>query len=314
MSCKTSILLPALIIVAAASSSPSCGNYSNEDLEFMNALPERQDLSAEVPARSAVGVGAAAELYVTTRNVTTDFNRLVDGLLALIDAVRSYSPTTRHPNQRIWGPFPADKHPGWVVQLRMERQADLATFDYWLEMRPAGGDPATWFWLIKGSFAASGGVRKGTGQVELNGQMLRGAGLDPGIGLLDLLTVDYKTDVPPIMVTLAFNSFPDPTKADAITQGTYRYSVQQDGQGALNFDFWANSVPGPLGLDKFNVTSRWLGTGEGRSDVQVVSGDGAGAMQTECWDAQFQAVYNLKPWAPAENLGDLSACATIPLL
>ena len=38
-------------LVVALASSVGCGNYSNEDLEFMNAVPERSDLSADLPVR-----------------------------------------------------------------------------------------------------------------------------------------------------------------------------------------------------------------------------------------------------------------------
>ena len=83
-----------------------CGNYSNEDLEFMNALPERQDLTAAIPARSAILIGTA-DLYRMTRNVALVFNGISEALLTVIDTIRAYPPTTRQPNGRIWGPFPA---------------------------------------------------------------------------------------------------------------------------------------------------------------------------------------------------------------
>jgi hypothetical protein len=37
-------------------------------------------------------------------------------------------------------------------------------------------------------------------------------------------------------------------------------------------------------------------------------------MQSECWDSTFNATYNNKPWAPAENLNDPSFCPAIPSL
>ena len=64
-----------------------------------------------------------------TRNVVVIFNGVVDSFLTLIDAIRSYSPTTRQPDERIWGPFPAQDQPGWEVRMVMTRQ-DLATFSY----------------------------------------------------------------------------------------------------------------------------------------------------------------------------------------
>jgi hypothetical protein len=48
--------------------------------------------------------------------------------------------------------------------------------------------------------------------------------------------------------------------------------------------------------------------------LQVLSGDAAGAHETQCWNQQFQAVYTDKPWSPLEDLGDPSACPVIPSL
>ena len=36
--------------------------------------------------------------------------------------------------------------------------------------------------------------------------------------------------------------------------------------------------------------------------LAVVSGDGAGLTQTECWDATFEATYNDKPWSTTEDV------------
>ncbi len=126
-------------------------------------MPEKSDLSADVPTRSAVVLANTAELYRMTRNVAVIFNGMVDSFLTFIDAIRSYSPTTRMPNVRIWGPFPATDQPGWDVRMVMTRQ-DLATFTYTVDFRPRSADRDNgWINVINGSFAASGGVRKGSG-------------------------------------------------------------------------------------------------------------------------------------------------------
>src|ERR1700704_16159 len=125
------LLLATCLLGAAA----GCGNYSNEDLEFMAALPEKQELSAEVPTRSALVLGEAAEYYLLTRNVSLIFNGITEAFLGLIDTIRAFPPTTRQPNRRIWGPFPADpvKQPGWMIRMVMERVG--ATFTYNLEFK-----------------------------------------------------------------------------------------------------------------------------------------------------------------------------------
>ena len=56
MTCKHVSSLALLLAVLAA-----CGNYSNEDLEFMNAVPARDDISADIP-RSPILPANEAEL------------------------------------------------------------------------------------------------------------------------------------------------------------------------------------------------------------------------------------------------------------
>jgi len=315
MTCRRTLFPLLLMIVVGLTglTGAGCGNYSNEDLEFMSALPEQSDLSAEVPVRSAVVLADTAELYRMTRNVVVIFNGVVDSFLSLIDAIRAYSPTTRLPDERIWGPFPAQNQPGWEVRMVMVRE-DLATFTYEVDFRPIGSGDDAWIEVIGGSFAATGGVRRGSGHLEVTTAAARAAGLDPGLGFLDSMIADYDNHASPITVNLSFTNLPNPLAPDDPTQGTYGFSTDANGNGSLTFNFSANSIPGPVGIDVFEVTSSWLGSGEGRSDLQVVSGDAAGAHEAQCWNRQFQVVYTDKPWSPLEDIGTPSDCPAIPSL
>jgi hypothetical protein len=316
------VLLAAPLIAAAAA---GCGNYSNEDLEFMNALPEKQDLAATIPMRSALDISNRAELYTTTRSVTLVFNALLDALLTQIDEVRGDSPTTRLPGERIWGPFPAQANPGWEIELDMRLDTSsgaTAQIDYDLNLRPVGSP--TWTALVSGWFQASGGVRRGTGHAALATAGLRAAGFDfpcndtacndPGLKYVDTITVDYATAAFPTSVIVMINKLPNPNKPDDITSATYDYEAWADGSGAFSFDFWADNVPGPNGVEKYNVTSGWLGTGAGRATLTVLAGDlPVGLQQVECWDTSLVATYNDKPWQTTADVGgDPSVCPTVP--
>jgi hypothetical protein len=46
----------------------------------------------------------------------------------------------------------------------------------------------------------------------------------------------------------------------------------------------------------------------------VISGDGAGLKETQCWDQRFREVYTDKPWALVDDIGAPSDCAPIPTL
>jgi len=290
-----------------------CGNYSNEDLEFTAALPERADLTAEIPVRSAI-VGVEAELYRMSRDTALIFNGFSGALLRLVDTFRALPPTKREPDLRVWGPFAPKDQPGWVAEMVMQRK-DIATFAYSLEFRPAtSSSAADWIPLFSGTYAVADGVRRGVGHIHVDTAPLHAAGVDPGLMNLDHLTVDYTTATFPITVDLDFANLPDPAKPGDPASGVYSYAMQSNGQGALSYDFTGNIIPGLAGLDTVEVTARWLGSGEGRADLQVIMGDALGAQETQCWDNRFQAVYTYKPWAPLESVGTTADCPAIPTL
>jgi hypothetical protein len=291
-----------------------CGNYSNDDLEFMNAVPERSDLSADLPARSPLLSTSEAELAKATHDVVKIFNGALVNVLGLVEAIRAYAPTTRTPNGRIWGPVPADKQPGWQGRFRMDREADQS-FSYAFELEPVGAGEAAWIALLTGNFQPSPGIRRGVGSFTLNTEALRAASFpfDADLVKTRTLTVQYSTKDFPITVVLDLAAFTDLTLT-ASNSVHYEYGVQSNGQGAMKFTMTGDLIKTTAAIEVVAVTSAWLASGAGRADLTVQQGDGAGLMQTECWDDAFNASYNDKPWSPLEDTGDPSACPQIPTL
>lgn len=303
----------ALTVTAALIS--GCGNYSNEDLEFMNALPGDDQLAASIPPRSsAITALEEAELARSTHNVTQLFNGIVDDLMRIVDTVRSVSPTTRTPLSRTWGPFPSADHPGWQVRMIVSRvPEDPGLFTYELAFHRDGGADTDWPIFLHGQFQVGGSARRGTGTFDVQTAALRTEGFDFGTSMLDQLSVDYSTVDFPVKVTMHVWNLPDPLMPNAATAATYTYEAAADGQGQMTFTLFGNLVPGPQD-EQVMVVSQWLGSGEGRATLSIVSGDGAGLAQTECWDDRFRATFNDKPWARAEDVGDASLCPDISLL
>ena len=281
----------------------------------MNALPEREDLAANLPQAQSAVLAQTAELYRMTHDVTSVFNGVLDAFLRLIDFVRAHSPSSRTDNSRTWGPYPAKDNPGWMVKMEISRaNPTAASFSYWLGFLPVANRTADPIKLITGTFDASGGVRRGTGTLNVMTAEARANGIVLDLGFLDHMEVVYDTMMDPISVHMEVTNLDNPLKPKEIKSAVYDYGEMSDRRGAMTFDFWADSIPGPAPLEKFHVTSRWLSDGAGRADVQVVEGDGAGAKEAQCWDRHFAATYTSKPWAPAENVGDPSACPDIPAL
>ena len=195
-------LAPALLCLLTV----ACGgDFSNDDLEFQNALPQRQDLAAKLPdaaARSGQGLrsqqvrlqvlGGTSELALQAYAAGTRFNVSVDALLSLLELFRNAPPTTRETDRRIWGPYPDKDHPGHEVRFVMERQG--AQFAYLLQYRPKGAGDDAWWTYLPGTFKADGGIRKGEGALALDLKEARARGFDTGdASSLDRLDIGYQT-------------------------------------------------------------------------------------------------------------------------
>lgn len=309
------VLLAAL---ALAISTAGCGNYSNEDLEYMSAIPEHEDVAIEVPRRGAlVGLGAA-EAWRTTVEVTRGLNRTAEAFLSLIDAIRNNTPTRRQVDQRIWGPYPDDRHPGWFLEFRMFRRAQggqTSGFDYALVMIPPAGVAlpanAVETTIIGGSFSASGGARVGAGQLRVTLADARAAGAEfTNLELLRTLTIDYQTRGWPRTISMVVENEPSDTEP---VGATYDYEGAENGDGALTFTVLKDMVPAPLGagaqLETLTVESQWLGAGAGRADMSVSGGNVPGeATALECWNDTYRSVYKTQSWDPSTTEGDPAAC------
>jgi len=300
--------LVALSVASLALAAACGGNYSNEDVDFQLALPEKEDLAAKLPAQ-ALEITDSAEYYLATRNVVRLFNGLGDAFLTIIDAVRAFPPTERNGARRIWGPFPNERFREWVLRLVIDRVGDpLAPtrFEYEVQFRRARELTAAWTPLIKGSFAPGGGVRRGEGSLQFITGAARSATYPlEGLNETDELRIDYQTRSFPVTVKLTLVGFP--TRQQVV----YEYAEAADGSGGMKFEF-----PTPQGgvlVSALQIRSRWNGAGAGRADVGVTKGFAAGQTGTDCWGIDTRATYVFRQWASAENKGSEATCVFGPL-
>ena len=126
--------------------------------------------------------------------------------------------------------------------------------------------------------------------------------LDDSSRPLETLSIRYQnfqTPGSPISVTLSIErATPDPTSG--VTSATFTYEILADGSGEIAFTLVGNVIPGTA-IETLALDAQWLATGAGKATLAVVSGDGAGLTQTECWDATFAMTYNDKPWSTSED-------------
>jgi hypothetical protein len=306
-------LLPAAILTAAAL--VGCGNYSNEDLEFMNAVPARQDFVASIPRD--LTPANEAELAKDTHGVINTFNGALD-FLKIADVIRMYPPTSRIPDGRVWGPAPDANHAGWQWRFVMTRDPTVADqFDYHFDEQPIGaGDK--WSMLRSGDFLATGGgARRGVGHFTLQTDDARLAGFpfDRGTdgSLLKTLDITYSTAEYPISVAMKMVLYPNasnlPPDYTTTSMIDYTYEALATGQGGMQFT--ATDATGK----SLSVASRWLATGQGRADATGVDpSSGASLTWTECWNDSFTSVYDNKSWDPGMTTGNPALCPDIPTL
>src|SRR5262245_49945946 len=238
LTCNNSRYLFAAVVLALAA---GCGNYSNEDLEFMNAMPSREDLSANLPARSALTQGTEAELSKQAHDVAKAFNGIMFDILGGVDFIRSFPPSDRGENSRTWGPFqngPGDNNPDLQWLFTVHREAEPSTFTYKLQVQRKTDPPDAWVDFLDGMFTSRHGARRGEGSFTMQTDSVRAAGFppEPGDGAkIKSIKVDYDTRDFPISVHMTIMTYPDLLDLTQTVTTTYEYGVQADGQGALRF-------------------------------------------------------------------------------
>lgn len=303
---------PFLLFILAACG----GNYSNEDVEFLGALPVRGELESKLPQQAAqsgatgtrqdaLSVGDPSTAYADARAASDAFNSGLFWLLEVIDQIRLLPPSRREPDRRVWGPFPDHDHPGFIDEVVMERQ-EPALFNYRIEVRRQDDPPSTpWIPLVVGSFRGTGGARKGTGEVHLLAATALAGGFPTGSDLAKVQTIDmsYVTDRSPIEVNMYVQGTPDA----GFQTVSYAYAEYDDHHGSIQFAAKATDTNGnQLVLSEI---AQWLASGQGRSDISVQAGLFFGTIAVECWDAQFRVTYANKPWETPPLVGTAASCA-----
>jgi hypothetical protein len=297
------------------------GNFSNDDLEFLNALPAREDLTSKLPeAEGSVSAGSQgqrsdplalgerSQLYVDTRKVSDEFNNGLDGLLSLLESIRDLPPTQREPDRRIWGPWPDRRHPGHELRFVMTREAEH--FDYQLQFRPERSSEEAWWTLVDGSFRAGGGLRKGEGTVKLLLSEAKAHGFSVGgLAYLERLDIAYQTRALPIGVQMRFVLvFPQLTP-----ELRYAYREIPGGLGEMRFLLEDTDVISGGQREDLSIVSRWTREHGGVGIITVTGGDvpaGFTATHVECWDASFRVTYAKRSWETTV-VGEASACPDV---
>jgi hypothetical protein len=267
-------------LAGAALLATACGNWSNDDIAFVEALPNAQALRVALPAQAGqplCGALGTSQVWAFAKPTGDNLNAGADALLALIDLVRRATPTTRGEDERTWGPFDDRNHPGVELRIVMRRTRDAAgvpTYDYTFGARVKiqGGDFQP---VLDGSFTGDS-ARAGGGTLVLEFPALRALGMN-----------DKPTDpTTPMKVTYDRRADPRTLTVDVPSGGfdlasfDYGYIGYASGQGEFDYAF-VNQAG-----DRVVVSALFDARGAGGARVSAtdhVSGLTFGF--TECWDA-----------------------------
>lgn len=307
----------ALVLIALALT--GCGNWSNADLEFLNALPTKETLEAQLKGTSGqmlrgagtkqqplfdenhpLNVGDPSTAYSHTRDTANDFNGIISFVVDIVSFIETVPPTKRTSDSRIWGPYPDDKHPGneWRVTIN---KVDMGHFTYAFECHSTSTQFAT---VISGDAKPTPNLHRGIGTINLFFQLAHDncAG-DPTNA--DSATIDYDTSKYPTAVEVRAVASQD---AGTITVD---YSEAQDNaSGTLSFSLDPTVPLEDGGISEIQANSYWLPDGSGKQVGQVTKGTLTGTNGIECWDSS-QAVTYQKWWDGTEH-GDATKCPAPP--
>jgi hypothetical protein len=308
----------ALILIALALA--GCGNWSNQDLEYLNALPTKDTLETQLKGTTGqmlrgegtkqqplfdenhpLNVGDASSAYSHTKDTANGFNGIIAFVVDIVAFIETVQPTKRTTDSRVWGPYPDSKHPGneWRVTIN---KVDMGHFNYAFECHSASTQFTT---VISGEAQPTKDLHRGIGTINLFFKLAQdNCSGDPTNGV-DSAEIDYNTSTFPTAVEV---------RADASNDAgtvTIDYSEAKDNvSGTLSFVIDPTTPLYDGGIAEIRATSYWLSDGSGKQVGAVTKGTATGINGIECWDSS-QAVTYQKWWDGTEH-GDAGSCPAPP--
>ncbi|MFL5311846.1 MAG: hypothetical protein ACJ79H_15530 [Myxococcales bacterium] len=294
----------------------ACGNLSNEDIAFVEALPRTGDLHVRVPAQSAqpaCALGEASQWAVGARETGDKLNAAVDAVLGVIDAIRTSSPTSRKPDLRVWS-FPDQKHPGVQIEASLLRVATQPGSDpsaqpwsFAIDARRGGGA----FQEILYAYFVGADARSGQGVIAVNfdaSRALQINGPNDPTGVM-MIHYDLGSAARTIRIELGATGL-------GLSQFSYFFSGNADGSG--HFDYLFPDAQG----NRWSLATGFTSSGAGTATLNVRTPLGATGTLDECWDATACLTYVVDPLsitpacgvvpAPLCVLGTPASCPTVP--
>lgn len=308
---RSTILLSVSMLTACG------GSWSNRDLEFAAALPQRDALTSKLPTSASSGqplsrsdglnAGEPSRAYADTKDAAKTFNDILGFFLGVVETVRKVPPTSRTTNSRTWGPFSAQDNPGFQFQVVIALTATEPkdTFGWKVQARKLGTQD--WLDLVRGNFQATETVLKGRGQFEVPVKEFKSQIpiTDEKLAALDQVVIGYVTDADPSLSSMTFTFAPG--NPELLSAGGYQARQKADGSGAMGFVIKSTN---PM-TSRLDIVSKWRGDGAGVSVATVSEGTYSGATRIECWNAAFKVSYFRETWPGGQESGVATDCVSV---
>ncbi len=306
-------LRPTTVLIVGTLTLAACGNYSTEDLRFLAALPQREDLQFKVPAPGQPGALSScptgdATLWLEAKPTSDDINVGVDLVLSLVDTVRRQPPTWRTEDGRGWGPFDAEHDPGREIRVVIGRSYPpelngAPAYVYAFQARWKGTQDFTT--IISGTFVG-GSASRGRGGIVLDFEAMLALGMGDASTPRGTMQIAYDRTSDPVTIQLVLSN-----DGFGVVGFGYRYAGYTAGGGV--FDFGIRDQAGDL----LYISTGYDAEGAGRASVafQVAGGSWVGYQQ--CWGAGACLVYVLDPGnyscaTPPCSFGVETDCPVVP--
>lgn len=256
----------------------ACGNLSNEDVAFLEAIPQKETLHVQVPAAGAAQPACAigpADVWINAKTTGDSINAGVDGILSLVDAIRAMPPSVREPDQRTWGPFPDRQHPGVEIEVTMFRDLDANRVPWrWIYTISARRPPGDFLPILEGEFFGAQ-AKNGIGRITLHFENAWTLGTNKPTDPHAPLRIFYDLSGDPRTISLDLTS----GSGFGVQRFDYGWAGYADGHG--RFDY---AIPQANGCT-LEVTANFTAQASGRlvfrarCPLGLVIGD-----ITQCWD------------------------------
>jgi len=316
-----------LALAVFAVSATGCGNFSNEDIVFMAAMPRPADVDLRVPGQpenqTEHGLSSQTQdlvacsednLLCLAGQVSTSINTGVYDLLGLVDnIVKNHAPTRRAKGLRLWGPvYIAQANLSVRFEMRRYTYESSEVFEYCLHaMRDrvdqqaaedvtcdSADDDSGLTRILYGSFSPGeldGTAASGAGSLVFDLNACRIANVckptDQG-----KLTINYDNTQDQESIAVHIRDIEPVASSAALLPPDADYCFRRlaDGSGYFKFSVNADFVPGLFyDPEHLEISAQWNDLEAGRADATISAGD-LGSDQVNaayCWDAQLQASY-----------------------